>query len=351
MKFLLFNLKTAFVFLFALSLLFAGCNETKPVEKTESVPIRPAIQDIVDSVAKFNRLDSSAVGYAGIRTIQWIRYEKLSKTATLPELRALTRHKSAVVRCYAYDALTARKDTAAFTILLAHLQDTAMVSSFIGCVISREQTGVCFLNSVTRYDSTYTGYKLSPKQKSTIDSILLFDKRITLSVKYDLLFHLKPQPQYYTRVREIAVNEKTPVAIWTLSRYKKANDISVIVKAFDNIEAEDYAIRSAASNPDSSFYPMLAEIFEREWNEKSYDYQKWRLLYAALARYPKAPQTLAFFNRTIKTKDEFRYKTLAADLLIAITKYPAPVFEPLKKYIKLDEYSMESVHEALNNAE
>jgi hypothetical protein len=99
--------------------------------------------------------------------------------------------------------------------------------------------------------------------------------------------------------------------------------------------------------PDSSFYPKLINIFEREWREKLYDYGKWQIVYQALTRYPAAPQTLALFKRTIQTRDKFRYQTLGTDLLIAITRYPSPIFEQLKPQIKLDENSMADVKRAL----
>jgi hypothetical protein len=353
MKPLQYGLKTPFLLfgeIIGLMLVFVGCHQIDS-HKTESVKIRPTIQILVDSIAKYNQLTGSGVGYAGVRTVQWDRYEKLSKAATLPELRKLTDHKNPVVRCYAFDALTARKDTNAFNILLTHLHDTAKVSTFFGCIISEEMAGDYFLDTVTPHDSTDTGYKLSLRKKSMIDSILLFNKHITLSAKYNLLYDLKPQPQYYNRVKEIALNEKMPVAIWTLGQYKRQDDISIIRRAFNNIQAEDYAIRSAILIPDRSFYPILTKIFEREWKKKLYDYQKWNILYQALAQYPEEPQTLDFFRITVQARDEFRYETLGADLLIAITKYPNPAFETLKKQIKLDKYNMEDVYRALNKTD
>ncbi|MEO6850354.1 MAG: hypothetical protein ABI203_06335, partial [Mucilaginibacter sp.] len=263
------------IVLMELLLILGSCNQPHSKGKIRHVKIRPVINIIVDSIAQYNQLNSSGVGYAGIRTVQWDRYEKLSKTATLPELRELTNHKNSVVRCYAFDALTDRKDTAAFNILLGHLQDTAMVSTFIGCMISKERTGDYFLNIVKPYDSTDTGYKLSFRQKAIVDSILLFDKHIMLYAKYNLLYDLKPQAQYYNRVKEIATNGKMPVSVWTLAKYKRLEDIGIITKAFYGIESEDYAIRSVTLLPDSSFYPILIKIFEREWKEKLYDYGKW----------------------------------------------------------------------------
>lgn len=329
------------------ALLSVSCNLLNPHKQDEPIKIRPTIQIIVDSIAKYNQLTSSGVGFSGVKTTQWERYEKLSKTASLPELEALTNHKNAVVRCYAFDALTARRDTNAFTILEVHLKDTARLSTFIGCIISDERVGDYFLDAVTLQDSTYTGYKLTATQKDVVDSIILFDKQIRLSAKYNLLYDLKPQINYYNRVKEIAMKEKMPVAIWALSKYKKRSDIDIIEKGINNPNTEDYSIRSVIQIPDSIFYTNLINIFEREWKEKLYDYQKWEILYQALAQYPSNPQTLALFKRTIQSKDKFRYQTLGTDLLIAITKYPNSAFEPLKKQIKLDEYDMEEVKQEL----
>ncbi|MBS7563806.1 hypothetical protein KHS38_05270 [Mucilaginibacter sp. Bleaf8] len=334
--------------------LLMACQYNVGSKQKQKLQLRPAIQRIVDSMAKYNQVNSSGVGEAGVRTVQWTRYEQLSKTATLPELRALTNHKNPVVRCYALDALSARNDTATFSIVLAHLHDTARVSTFMGCIINSYLVGDYFLNAVIPYDSTSTGYRLTKHQKQIVDSILLYDKHMALSAKYNLLYDMNPQAKYYNRVKEIATLEKMPVAIWTLARYRKSSDIGIIRDAFnDNKDSrkEDYAIRAAIEMPDSSFYPKLTGIFEREWKEKLYDYGKWQVLYEALARYPDKAQTLQLFKRTLATKDEFRYKTLGTDLLIAITKYPNPLFEPLKRQIKLDKYSMEDVVRALNENE
>jgi hypothetical protein len=328
-------------------ILIISCKPGKKSQKLVQVKIRPSIQVLVDSIEKYNQLTSSGVGYAGVKTVQWERYEKLSKAASLPELRQLTHHKNTVVRCYSFNALAARKDSAIFNILLDHLHDTARVSTFIGCIISKRKVGDYFINSVTPYDSSDTDYKLSAKQKVIVDSILLFDKSIKLAAKYELIDHLKPKPGYYNRIKDIAVKEKMPVAILALAKFKKLSDTGIVDKAFNSASTEDYAIQSATEIPDKRFYPKLTNIFEREWKEKLYDYGKWEVLYQALAKYPSEPQTLVLFNQTIQTKDKFRYQTLGADLLIAITKYPSPAFTSLKKQIKLDQYHMEDVNRAL----
>ena len=314
--------------------------------KGQAQTLRLEIKTIVDSMAKDNMLKSSAVGYSGVRTKQWDNFEKLKKTATNKELMYLTTHKNEVVRCYSFQALAARKDKDIFPILLEHINDTAQVTTFQGCVISSQTVGDYFLDVVTPQYIDNDLYKLSQKQKTIIDSLLVFDKKIRIEAKYTLLNHLKPISKYYNRIREIARTEKSPVSILALSRYKNKNDIPTIKTLFENEKTEYYGIYSAREFSDSIFYPFLIKIFEREWLDTLYDYAKWRILYQALAKYPNQT-TYKLFERTTKTKDDFRYQTLGKYLLIATTKYPNPIFEPLKRDMKLDKYHLDGVESEL----
>ena len=94
-----------------------------------------------------------------------------------------------------------------------------------------------------------------------------------------------------------------------------------------------YAVREF---PDTAFYPALVALFEKEWGQKAYDYPKWRILYQALAQYP-TDTTKKLFERTLQTKDEFRYNTLGKYLLIALTRYPNPSFTSIKSKIKISD--------------
>jgi len=311
-----------------------------------SVKIRPEIERLVNGIGKDNIVKSSGVGIAGTRTEQWNRYDSLSQNATTVELIALTDHKNGVVRCYAFQALLKRPDADYYAILLHHLNDTASVETFQGCIGSSSMVGDYFLDVVspsmwimgtdtTIYNSEGE-FTLSHQQQIEIDSILIFDKEIFLASKYELLHTLQPNEKYYGRVREIAIEENSPVATLALSRFKKPADIGIIELLFKKEKTEYYAAYCAREFPDDSFYPLLVKMFKREWSYKLYDYPKWRILFQALARYPKE-QTYQLFKQTTDCKDDFRHQTLGTYLMMAITKYPDKLFDPLKSKIKLDK--------------
>ena len=327
---------------------------TKTIDANE---VRPEIARLVKGIEKDNVLKSSGVGEAGTKTEQWNRYESLSKNATTSELISLTDHKNGVVRCYAFDALLKRPDADHYAILLHHLKDTVSIETFQGCIISSSMVGDYFLDVasppmwIEGTDSTIYNsdgaFILSRQQQIVIDSILIFDKEIFLVSKYDLLRTLQPNEKYYSRVREIATKENSPVSTLALSRFKNPADIGIIELLFKNEKTEYHAAYCAREFPDTTFYPLLVKIFEKKWSNKYYDYPLWRILYQALARYP-TEQTYQLFKRTTDCKDVFRYQTLGTYLMIAISKYPDKLYDPLKSKIKLDKYHQEEVKQQMD---
>jgi len=307
-----------------------------------STPIRDEIKKITDAMAKYNSVDSRGVGYAGQRTEQYNRYEKLKQDATDAELIALTDNSNPVVRCYAFNALANRKNPNVIPILVRHLKDTAGVNTFFGCIVSTTKVGDYFLNVFNPNPVDMDVDKLADDQMADIQRILIFDKDIKIESKYRLLATTRFPASYHERIREIAMEEKRPEAALALARYRDRNDIDIIKQFFANEKNEYYAIYAVREFPDAAFYFDLTTIFEREWAKKYYDYPKWRILYQALAQYP-SQNTCNLFERVTKSDDDFRYRTLGSDLLIAITKFPNSLFEPLKQKIKLDESGMREV--------
>jgi len=320
----------------------------KNAGKTCSTLIRPKIGKLVLGISKDNVLKSSGVGEAGIRTEQWMRYEKLNLEATDAELRLLTGNENAVVRCYAFQALSHRPGMDLYSILVKHLSDTVSVETFMGCIKSAEKAGDYFLEVVTPDYIDVSSRKLTKNERKLVDSILLFDKSIKLSAKYGLLRVLKPDLKYYNRIKEIAVVENNPVAVLALAKFNNVDDIDIVKKLFGSEDTEYYGIYAVREFPEATFYPYLNKVFEREWNRKTYDYPKWRILYQALAKYP-TKKTLELFEKTVTTDDGFRYQTLGVYLTVAIRKYPNGLYQSLKDRIKLNKYHLEEVNEEENS--
>ncbi len=307
--------------------------------------IRPSVDSLAAAIAQDSIITSDAVGIAGTMPDQWRRFEQLKATAADTELQVLTDHYAAAVRCYAFQALADRYHGSVFPTLLRHIDDTARVTTFFGCIFStNDVTADYFLNVVTPELIDLEAYKLSPAERAQVDSILLYRPGISLQAKADLLARLAPEEKHYSQVRELAQAKDYPQALLALGRFKKLADISLIRRGLRDPKKTYWALYAVRGFPDTAFFPVLVQVFEREWKHKYYDYAVWRMLYQALARYPQK-ETYRLFERTVKSRDRFRYQTLGTSLQLALERFPDPLFEPLRQHIRLDEFHRNELEE------
>jgi len=338
------------------SILFACSEQVRTKENTQekvvfsyldTLPL-PDLEKIVDGIEKGNSVERSHISIEGRLSAQYEKYELLKKVATVEHLTALTDHKNSAVRCYAFQALASKKADNVFAILLKHLQDTSSVVTQSGCIIMTELTGDYFIDVVTPNYIDLDVYKLNQKEQQTLDSILLYDKSIQLYAKSRVLEKLKPTTENYDRIRELVAKDRNTSALVSLARYQKQNDKKLIASFFKNDNTQYSALYAVREFPDDYFYSFVKKVFEQEWEEELYDYPKWRICYQALAKYPRQ-ETIELFEKTTNTKDEFKYETLCKYLLVAITKFPNKLYDPIKAKIKLSNYQMDDVKYELEN--
>ena len=117
--------------IFLLAILFS-CKEKKLGRSNSFRDL--SVSEIVSGMEKENVLMGPAVGIAGEKPAQWSRYEVLQAKASEKELIALTSHKNATVRCYAFKALLSRESSGIMQIIKGHAMDTATVYTLFGCL-------------------------------------------------------------------------------------------------------------------------------------------------------------------------------------------------------------------------
>ena len=314
------------------------------------VHLHSPVDSIVACIAAENVLTSSGVGYAGTEPEQWRNYLKLEAQASDEELCNLVLHQNPVVRCYAFQALAHRQYANTCRVLLEHISDTVQVRTFFGCVISAEPVAEYLIEVVTPECIDTSFYKLNADERSVLDSVLLYRPQLQLEARAELLARLAPAERHYARVKQIASEEPAPEALPALARFQKSNDVPFIRAILRKNEDRSvcYAIRAVRENPDTAFLQDLLSLFEAEWGHRSYNYQKWRNLYQALARYP-CSQTLSLFNRTLDCRDEFRKEILGMFLGVALAKYPNSLYDSLRMRIAQDKALQKDVAEELES--
>jgi hypothetical protein len=342
-----------FKIILATSLLFACKQQSRSdkiiaqkavVSKLDTVP---NLKRIVAGIEKGNQVESSHIGEGSSPSKQWDKYEQIKKIATIDQLVALTDHKNSAVRCYAFQALATKRSDKVFAVLLKHLNDTSVVETQSGCIGMTQLTGDYFVDVVTPNYVEIDIYKLNKAEKKTLDSVLLYDKSIKLSAKSAVLETLKPTLGNYARIRELVKDDRNESALRALAKYQKQTDKELIASFFKDDDTQSSALYAVREFPDDYFF-FVKKVFEQEWKEEYYDSPKWKICFQALAKYPR-PETMALFDRTLKSTHKYKYETLGTYLLIAITKYPDKLFDPIKSKIKLSSYQLDEVKDELEN--
>lgn len=318
------------------------------IEQRKKVSSISNINEIVKGIETKNRVEAQSIGLSNKPSKQWNKYEQLKKTATEEQLIRLTNHKNSVVRCYAFQALAERNSTHIFNILLKHLHDTTTVETINGDMGCEMYVGDYFIEVVTPNYIDKKLYKLSKIEREILDSILIYDKSISLYEKSTVLRNIKPTKKNYAIIKELVEKNRNADALTALAKYHNQSDKTLISSFLNNDKTTNYALLAIIEFPDDFFYPFTKRILLNEWIAKDgvYDSNRLILCYEILAKFPRA-ETIELFEETIKIKDESRYKKLCEFLLIAISKYPNKLYEPLKQKIKVDEGVMNSVKDYL----
>jgi hypothetical protein len=259
----------------------------------------------------------------------------LRSKATDKELLALTTDTNAVVRCYAFQALAARNKTALFPIVVQHLSDTATVYTLYGCLGGSQKVGDFFVETITAIRANDKFYQMNEGQKATIDSILLFEGSNKLEARDQLLYKIEPVKKNYTRIRQIATEEKNKMAIVALSKYRKQQDKPLIEQLLNDQNSQTYGFAAVRNFPDASFFPVLQQVLRDEVTKNNSGGDKrMQLLYQAIVQYKD--QSSRQLLKSILSEAKGMQSIYHSDYLHqALKMYPAPIYNGLLKPISV----------------
>ena len=279
-------------------------------------------------------------------------YVLLKKTATNEELINLTSNTNGSVKSLAFLILAREKYSGLFDIILKQLADTTRVRKKHGCVIIGEYTTDYFISIISK--GTFPDLdipKMSEVQKSKLDSLLILDKNSKLQERQYAISSIKSTPENYILIKSIVQKEKNPAALSNLAAYKNPLDKKLIASFFKREETQCEALNATVIYKDEYFYPFIIKIFHKLWEKSTIGEYDWQTCYAALVNYPRE-KTFKLLEKVTLLSDirSYKYRVLGKELLIAITKYPNPMFENLKNRIRLDEEDIEEVNYRLRES-
>jgi len=241
---------------------------------------------IVAKIEKENMLMGSAVGYGGVRPKQFDNFTELKRAAAKNELHELTNHPNGVVRCYSFWALTYDTSINLLPILIKHISDDENVSTMFGCIVSGEKVGDFFINLATPQYVDLDSKKLTPSEYDYLDSILIYTPN-KLYAKENAISRAKLSETSYERIRELVWKENNQSALVILAKFKRKQDIQLILNNKSNGEPYDqlfFTYKAISEFPDNAFLPLLKKSLYEAIDKGAWS-TEWRELYKAIASF------------------------------------------------------------------
>jgi hypothetical protein len=285
---------------------------------------------LVTKLEKVNELMGSAVYDSGSRPAQFDNFTELQKKATKEELMELTNHSNGVIRCYAFWALSYDTSVDLLPIVIKHISDTASVSTQFGCIGSSEKVGDFFISIVTPEYVDLKSKKLSPEEFEYLDSILVYTSN-TLYARESAIFKAKPTETFYARARELVLKENNQSALVTLAKFKREQDIPLILNNKLKKERYDqlyFTYMAISEFPNIAFLPLLKKSLYEAVDKGSWS-TEWRELYKAIASFKNdtALQLLKIPFTQVKLQNIKQYHI---DFIFgAIQEFYTPIYDEL----------------------
>jgi hypothetical protein len=185
---------------------------------------------------------------------------------TIEEMKLLSSHENPIVRSYAFKALAELSETEAFEVVKQHLNDSILINTAFGCFRETETVGDAF---VSIYHAALNNYvSAHMEHRRILDSLIVITPN-RLKCRGEAAQRLGTIDAYYSRVRELALNDGIFKAIVALARYRKDEDVEQLL----NAKIKDRPFRSQSLSarlyvveqfPHEGFLPFLEQHLDRE---------------------------------------------------------------------------------------
>ena len=249
------------------------------------------------------------------------------------ELCELTeRRNSLVVRLAATDALIRRKHSGLEQVLLSNYTDTTKIYVRSDDIIKEEYAGSVFLRNV---QSCRDKMVISREDSLRNESLALYTPGLS---KYQytkkLLLRLSPKKNYYPRIKEIVLKERTYQALKALASYRREEDKAILLDALSNYDNEYEDVDSEDDETNNAllavtvwlcqdFIPLLIHI--RDYEIKKHDCSmlpRRKYLFEAIMAYNNQ-WSYNFIDATLALSSKKKDHESASDITMATSFHSA----------------------------
>ena len=218
--------------------------------------IRPEIKKLAQAIEQREVLEAEYVGYGGVTTKHYKRFEQLRDKATFDELLQLLQNKNSVIKGYASWALADNRYPKLVEIFAEFLKTGESVTTMHGCIVSKDELAFEFYHRVLYQPYVHSNLSIEDSlffqtQIQQLDSVLLYSNK-EHDLRYQALSNNNGNPANYERIRHLAFNKKDINAIQALAIYRKSEDI----ESFKKLKEESFV--AIAEFPDERFWEFIS---------------------------------------------------------------------------------------------
>ena len=180
----------------------------------------------IEQLSQHSTVMTSAVGFAGIKPLEYDIFEQMKIYFTKKELQKLITHHNPVVCCYSYWALAERAPSEFFSIVLENIPSIGeeQVEYMYGCIVSS-----AFLLDLILEDAKHL---FNTEQNISIHQLLL--KHNFKIYQYYALFDARAQDNHkYSLIKNILTESQDVKLLPRLASFQKEEDIPLILKFKD----------------------------------------------------------------------------------------------------------------------
>ncbi len=271
-----------------------------------------ATEKVVSDIEQLNKVSDNIYEEAPTGIKKKDILAQLLSVASKEELITLTNHPNGVVRCYSFWALSRKPAVDLLPILINHISDSAKIQTLFGDVDGREKVGDFMIDVATPDYVDLASSKLDSTQLARLDSLLIYTPN-ELDAKANAIRMAQPTDKLYPRLRELVIKDHNQSALVTLAKYRKQQDISLILNNREEGEGANggyfYTYRAISQFPCPDFMPILRRNLQNTYEESHHYSNEWRELYRAIAAYrnPAAVELLKSPFTKVKSRDIREY--------------------------------------------
>ncbi|MGG8497847.1 hypothetical protein ACQY1Q_15655 [Tenacibaculum sp. TC6] len=193
-------------------------------------------EQLIDSIIKVNRVESSCIGIGCMSSPQYARFQKLKKKLSQKELIELSKHKNATIRTYASIELIQSDKRNVPELLSAELQKNEMVETIEGCIIDFKPISSIIYHKYWNKIRIEASRKIKDNNHEQdlamqkvlatdltmekLDSVIIYSEKEIYWLLYDRTFkNRKYKNSYLPRIKELAFSKNNAYAFDYLKKH------------------------------------------------------------------------------------------------------------------------------------